>query len=75
MKIITKNKKAFFDYEILDKIETGIVLTGDEVKSLRAGHANLTGSFGNIHQGELYMVNCHITPYDKAYNKSSHPSL
>ena len=69
MKIIIKNKKAFFDYEVLDKMEAGIVLTGDEVKSLRAGHVNLTGAFANIHQGELYMVNCHITPYDKAYKK------
>lgn len=69
MKIISKNKKAFHDYEILDKLEAGIVLTGDEVKSLRAGHVNLTGSFANVHQGELFMVNCHITPYDKAYRK------
>jgi SsrA-binding protein len=69
MKIIIKNKKAFYDYEVLDKIEAGIVLTGDEVKSLRAGHVNLTGAFANIHQGELFMVNCHITPYDKAYSK------
>ncbi|MFT6765902.1 MAG: SsrA-binding protein, partial [Alteromonas naphthalenivorans] len=69
MKIIIKNKKAFFDYEVLDKIEAGIVLTGDEVKSLRAGHVNLAGAFANIHQGELFMVNCHITPYDKAYKK------
>lgn len=69
MKIIVKNKKAFFDYEVLDKIEAGIVLTGDEVKSLRAGHVNLSGAFANVHQGELFMVNCHITPYDKAYKK------
>ena len=47
MKIITQNKKAFFDYEIHEKIEAGIVLTGTEVKALRAGHANLTGSFEN----------------------------
>ncbi|NDD59294.1 MAG: SsrA-binding protein, partial [Chlamydiae bacterium] len=63
MKIIVKNKKAFFDYEILDKIEAGIVLTGDEVKSLRAGHVNLTGAFANVHKGELFMVNCHISAY------------
>lgn len=69
MKIITKNKKAFFDYEILDRLEAGIVLTGDEVKSLRAGHVNLTGTFANIHKGELFMVNCHISPYEKAYIK------
>jgi len=70
MKIITQNKKAYHDYEILDTIEAGIVLTGDEVKSLRAGMANLTGSFANIHDGELYLVNAHITPYSKAFLKS-----
>lgn len=69
MKIITKNKKAFFDYEILEKIEAGIVLTGDEVKSLRAGHGNLTGSFATVHDGELFLLNCHISPYDKAFKK------
>lgn len=69
MKIITKNKKAFFDYEILDRLEAGIVLTGDEVKSLRAGHVNLTGAFASIHKGELFMVNCHISAYEKAYIK------
>lgn len=70
MKIITQNKKAFFDYEILDRIEAGIVLVGDEVKALRAGHANLTGSFAHIHDGELYIVNMHISPYSHAYTKS-----
>ena len=70
MKIITQNKKAFFDYEILDTIETGIALTGDEVKSLRAGHISLPGSFGNIHDGELYMINCHIAPYSHSYSKA-----
>lgn len=69
MKIIAQNKKAYHDYEILDKLEAGIVLTGDEVKSLRAGMANLAGSFATIHEGELFLVNCHITPYAKAFRK------
>jgi len=69
MKIITQNKKAFHDYDILEKIEAGIVLTGDEVKSLRAGLANLTGAYATIHEGELFLINCHITPYDKAFRK------
>lgn len=71
MKIITQNKKARFDYEILDTLEAGIVLLGDEVKSLRAGHVNLTGSFATVNRGELFLINCHITPYDKAYDKKS----
>ncbi|HEV2916217.1 MAG TPA: SsrA-binding protein SmpB [Candidatus Babeliales bacterium] len=70
MKLITKNKKAFFDYEIVETIEAGIVLTGDEVKSLRAGKVNLTGTFATVHDGELFMINAHITPYEKAYIKS-----
>ena len=70
MKIITQNKKAFHDYEVLEKIETGIVLTGDEVKSLRAGHVSIVGTFAHIHQGELNLLNCNISPYSHAYSKS-----
>jgi SsrA-binding protein len=70
MKIITQNKKAFHDYEVLDRIEVGLVLTGDEVKSLRAGHVNLVGSFATLHDGELFLINCHIAPYSHAYQKT-----
>lgn len=70
MKIITQNKKALFDYDISDRFEAGIVLTGDEVKSLRAGHVSLIGSFATIHDGELFLLNCSITPYERAYIKS-----
>jgi SsrA-binding protein len=69
MKIIAQNKKAFHDYEILDRIETGIVLTGDEVKSVRTGTINLVGSFAHIREGELYLLNCYIAPYSYAYKK------
>jgi SsrA-binding protein len=70
MKIITQNKKAFHDYEILSTLEVGVVLNGDEVKSLRAGHVSLVGTFATVHQGELYLINCRITPYAMAYQKS-----
>jgi SsrA-binding protein len=69
MKLITQNKKAFHDYHILEKIEAGIVLTGDEVKSLRAGQVSLIGSFAALRNGEVMLVNCRISPYDKAYQK------
>jgi SsrA-binding protein len=69
MKIIVQNKKAFYDYEVLDRIEAGIILRGDEVKALRAGHANLTGAFATVHEGELFLINCHIDRYTHAYNK------
>ena len=70
MKIIVQNKKAYHDYHILEKIEAGIVLNGDEVKSLRAGNVSLVGSFAVIRNGELTLVNCRIAPYEKAYQKS-----
>lgn len=69
MKIITQNKKAFFDYEILDRIEAGIVLNGNEVKSIRAGHISLIGAFAHVKDGELFLVNASITPYAMAYQK------
>jgi SsrA-binding protein len=69
MKIFAQNKKALFDYEILDHIEAGIVLMGDEVKSIKAGHVSLAGSFATIYQGELFLTNCSITPYEDAYRK------
>ena len=69
MKVIAQNKKAFHDYDILEKIEAGIVLTGDEVKSLRAGQVSLIGSFAIIRSGEMVLSNCRIAPYEKAYQK------
>ena len=70
MKVIATNKKAFHDYEILDRIEAGVVLTGDEVKAIRAGHVSLIGSFATVRDNELYLLNCMITPYSHAYLKS-----
>jgi len=61
MKIV--NKKATFDYEILDRFEAGIVLSGQEVKSLRSGHAKLEGSFVRILGNEAYLINAQIFPY------------
>lgn len=57
------NKKATYDYEILDRFETGIALYGSEVKSLREGHGKLDGSFVRIIGSEAYLVNAHIFPY------------
>jgi SsrA-binding protein len=73
VKILAQNKKAFHDYEILDKLEAGIVLQGDEVKSLRAGHASLVGAFATIHDGELFMINANISIYERAYAKDGDP--
>ncbi|HSW73827.1 MAG TPA: SsrA-binding protein SmpB, partial [Candidatus Limnocylindria bacterium] len=69
MKVIAQNKKAFFDYEVLDRIETGIVLKGDEVKSLRAGQVSLVGAFAVVKGSELFLINCNISLYKQAYMK------
>ncbi|HIY44291.1 MAG TPA: SsrA-binding protein SmpB [Candidatus Helicobacter avistercoris] len=61
MNIIAKNKKAFFDYEILEKYEAGVVLSGAEVKSIRAGRANLKDSFIKIVKGEAFLFHAHIS--------------
>ena len=74
MKVISQNKKAFHDYDILDRMEAGIILTGDEVKALRAGHVSLVGSFATVHENELFLINCMITPYSHAYTKSDEHS-
>ena len=63
MKIIAENKKAYFDYEILEKFEAGIVLTGQEVKSIRSGRINLAGSYVILDKEEVFLLNAQIPPY------------
>ena len=69
MNIVAKNKKAFFDYDITQRLEAGLVLTGDELKSLRAKRVSLVGTFATVREGELYLLNCNINAYDNAYIK------
>jgi SsrA-binding protein len=63
-KIVVQNRKARYDYEIVDRFETGIVLCGTEVKSLRAGRANLKDSYAAIDAGEVFLHRVHISPYE-----------
>ena len=70
-KIIARNKRARHDYQIIDTWETGIVLTGTEVKSLRDGKANLTDSYGILNDGEVFLLNLHISPYEQG-NRFNH---
>ena len=63
MKIIHKNKKAYFDYEILQEFTAGIMLTGPEIKSIRGGHVNLKGAYVSIQNGEAFLKNAHISKY------------
>jgi SsrA-binding protein len=65
MKIVAKNKKALFDYEILDKVEAGIVLSGTEIKAVRAGKLNIRDSFVRINNNqEAFIINMHIGAYE-----------
>lgn len=64
MKVIAENRKARHDYTIEESFEAGIELKGTEVKSMRAGHANLKDSFAIIENGELYLYGMHISPYE-----------
>ncbi len=73
-KIVTKNRKAFHDYHIDDKYEAGISLVGTEVKSLRAGSANLKESYVIIKDGEAFLFNCHISHYSHG-NLQNHDPL
>lgn len=63
-KIIAKNPVARHDYTIIDTIETGIVLTGTEIKSIRSGKVNLKDSYASIQKGEVYVHTMHISPYE-----------
>lgn len=60
-----KNRKAYFDYEIIDSFECGIVLVGTEIKAIRLGNVNIKDSYGLIKNGELFLLNMHIAPYEK----------
>ncbi|HEY9392462.1 MAG TPA: SsrA-binding protein SmpB [Mycobacteriales bacterium] len=62
-KIIAQNRKARHDYSILDTYEAGVVLTGTEVKSLRAGRASLVDAFASVRDGEVWLQNVHIPEY------------
>jgi len=68
-----KNKKAAKDYYIEKTYETGIVLTGNEIKSIREGRVNFTDSYARVKEGELWLENLHISPYDKGFNYDYNP--
>jgi SsrA-binding protein len=63
MATLAFNKRSGFDYQLMDRYEAGIVLTGPEVKSIKTGHISLKGSFVTLKGGELYLTNANIPPY------------
>ena len=66
MKDVATNKKAFFEYEILEKIEAGIELVGAEVKSARGGQVSLSDAYATVHNRELFLLNAYFAPYKQA---------
>jgi SsrA-binding protein len=62
---IAKNRQARHDYAIIDTWEAGIVLTGTEVKALREGKANISDAYGIVRNGEIFLLNLHISPYER----------
>ena len=64
-KVISNNRKAFHDFTIFDKFTAGIVLTGTEIKSIRKGAVNLKDGFAKIEDGEVFLYNCNISPYEQ----------
>jgi SsrA-binding protein len=69
--VIATNKKAFFNYEILETYEAGISLLGSEVKSIREGRISLKECYADVKGGEIFLINCHISPYEAA-NRFNH---
>ncbi|MCA0920477.1 SsrA-binding protein SmpB [Pseudooceanicola nanhaiensis] len=65
-KVIAENRRARYDYAIEEDLECGIVLTGSEVKSLRTGQSNIAESYAAVEEGELWLVNSYIAPYEQA---------
>jgi SsrA-binding protein len=70
---IVSNRKAFHNYQILDKIEAGIELLGTEIKSIRAGLANLNNAFARVENGEVFLYDADIQPYERASHTQHEP--
>ncbi len=73
-KLVCKNPKAYHDYFIQETYEAGMALTGTEVKSLREGKANLKDSYAMLKNSEVFLLNCHISPYAEG-NRYNHEPL
>ena len=72
-KILASNRKAFHDYAVEETFEAGIALTGTEIKSVRAGSVNLRDSYAQVRQGELWLMNLHVAPYEPASRQNVDP--
>ncbi|HLA65512.1 MAG TPA: SsrA-binding protein SmpB [Candidatus Saccharimonadales bacterium] len=70
-KTVAVNRRARFEYAVEETLEAGIVLTGTEIKSIRAGHANLAEAYARIERGEAWLIGAHIAPYEQG-NRNNH---
>ena len=73
IRMVTNNRKARHEYEIIDSYETGIVLKGTEVKAVREGRVNLSDAYARFRRGELWLIGMHISPYTKAAAENHEP--
>ena len=73
-KTVARNKKALHEYHVVEQYEAGIVLTGPEVKSVRAGKVSLAESFARVDNGEVWLYDMHISPYDPASRWNADPT-
>ena len=73
MAAVATNKKAFHNFQVLEKVEAGLVLTGTEVKSLRQGKVSIGESYARIKEGELHLLNSHIPKYEPAHKANHEP--
>jgi SsrA-binding protein len=74
IKVVVMNRRARFDYFILDKVEAGIALRGTEVKSIRNGKVNLGDAYAQIENGEAWLLQMHVSPYEQG-NRFNHDPL
>jgi SsrA-binding protein len=74
VKEVAVNRQAFHNYDLIEKFEAGIALTGTEIKSAREGKVNLKDAYGFVKAGEVWLLNCHISPYSHG-NYSNHDPL
>lgn len=74
IEVVARNRRARHEYHIIDSWEAGIVLSGTEVKALRDGKANLTDAFGIVKDGEVFLLNAHIAPYEQGNQFNHEPT-
>jgi len=68
--VLARNRAASHEFHLLDRFEAGIVLTGTEVKSIRAGRANLKDGYARVENGEVFLLNAHISPYEPGHREN-----